>query len=406
MARIRIYIARHLCTAPRPQKEADALAAAGHDVTVHGVAYRSDYSSRDVALAAGRSWRWEPAADFSRWWAAPAWSLARLRHRSAKEKYLINGYIDPDLWSYANDRLMRHALAKPADLTLVHSEGALWFSRELRRLGCRVGVDFEDWFSEDLSPSQRHARPVALLAGLEQESLHATPYALAPSQSMAAAMAQTFDAPAPSVVYNTFPETTPPTPPRLNASGRVRLHWFSLTLGPERGLETLFSSLSLLEGDWELHLRGEVAPGYRHHLLGLAPKPLHGRIFFSPTAAASALPSLIAENDIGLALDVSTIRSRNLTITNKLFQYLQAGLAILASDTGGHREILSKAPDCGSIFTENKPEDIARLLNRWLNDRTLLHTARLAAREAYVRHFSHESQRPLYAELARRALSA
>lgn len=406
MARIRIYIARHLCTAPRPQKEADALAAAGHEVSVHGVAYRSDYSSRDATIVADRAWRWEPAADFTRWWSAPTWALARLNHRLAKTRYARDGSITTNVWSYANTHLMRHALFKPADLTLVHSEGTLWFSRELRRIGCRVGVDFEDWFSEDLNPSQRRSRPVALLAELEKESLHATPYAIAPSHSMATAMGETFGAPSPSVIYNTFPEVAPTPPPRPAPERRVRLHWFSLTLGPDRGLESLFSSLALLEGDWELHLRGEVSLRYKHLLLGLAPHSLHVRIYFHPTVGSSALPSLIAENDIGLALDVSTIRNRNLTVTNKLFQYLQAGLAILASDTEGHREILSQAPGCGFVFTSDNPANIAGLLNRWLNDRALLHAARVAAREAYVRHFSHENQRHLYAELAARALSA
>lgn len=406
MARIRIYIARHLCTAPRPQKEADALAAAGHEVSVHGVAYRPDFAARDAVLAAGRAWRWEPAADFTRWWSAPAWHLARLRHRLAKERYLRDGRVTPDVWSYANAHLMRHALGNPADLTLVHSEGTLWFSRELRRLGCRVGVDFEDWFSEDLAPAQRHARPVDELAELEKESLNSTPYALAPSQSMATAMGERFRAPAPAVIYNTFPETVAPPDPSRASARRVRLHWFSLTLGPERGLESLFASLALLEGDWELHLRGEVSSSYKKQLLGLAPSRLHGRVFFHSTVPAAELSLHIAENDIGLALEVGGIPSRNLTVTNKLFQYLQAGLAILASDTAGHREILSKNPRCGFIFTLGKTENIAGPLNRWINDPDLLQAARLSARDAYVRHFSHESQRHLYAELAGRALAS
>jgi hypothetical protein len=36
MAKILILIGAHLCTAPRPQKEAETLANAGHDVTVRG----------------------------------------------------------------------------------------------------------------------------------------------------------------------------------------------------------------------------------------------------------------------------------------------------------------------------------------------------------------------------------
>jgi glycosyltransferase involved in cell wall biosynthesis len=405
MARIRIYIARHLCTAPRVQKEADALASAGHRVSVHGVAYRADFSSRDTALSAGRAWRWEPAADFTRRSSALAWAWTRLLHARAKQRYTQTGRVDADVWSYANRHLRSHALTNPADLTLVHAEGSLWFARELQQCGHRVGVDFEDWFSRDLSPEQRKGRPVELLDHLEKHLLTTTPYALATSGAMASAMSEAFDAPPPAVIYNTFPENTPPPAPALASGRAVRLHWFSLVVGPERGLEPLFSALPLVKGDWELHLRGDAQPGYKETLLALVPPVIHGRIHFHPTVPSARLPVLIAEHDIGLALDVSSIPSRNLTITNKLFQYLQAGLAVLASDTAGHREIFNRAPECGSVFPGGDSSVIAATLNRWIAHPPSLLQARLAARNAYVEHFSHERQQHRYAELAARALA-
>jgi hypothetical protein len=36
MVKVFILIRGHLCTAPRPQKEADLLISRGHDVTVRG----------------------------------------------------------------------------------------------------------------------------------------------------------------------------------------------------------------------------------------------------------------------------------------------------------------------------------------------------------------------------------
>jgi len=50
MAKILILIGGHLCTAPRPQKEAETLAAAGYDVTVRGFWFDPELMERDRSL--------------------------------------------------------------------------------------------------------------------------------------------------------------------------------------------------------------------------------------------------------------------------------------------------------------------------------------------------------------------
>lgn len=401
MARIRIYVARHLCTAPRPQKEAEALAAAGHDVSVHGVPFDANFAARDQEIAAGRKWRWEPVADFTgNGW---PWLACRLRHRGAKEWFALTGRIAGDVWSYANRTLAVHALHDPADLTIAHAEGGLWFGRQLLARGHRVGVDFEDWFSRDLTPAQRRGRPIDELARLECELLRTCTYRLTTSHALASSLAKVSGTAPPTVIYNTFPVDD--APPEPHSSTTVSLHWFSLVLGPERGLETLATALPLLRGDWRLHLRGEVSVGYREHWLGLVPVGLHPRIEFHPTIPAAQLPAALREHDIGLSLDVSSIPSRNLTITNKIFHYLHAGLAIAASDTAGHREVLRRAPAAGAIFPSGDAAALAGMLNDWIGNRDKLREARRAARAAFEEHFAHERQEPIYAELAARALA-
>jgi len=49
------------------------------------------------------------------------------------------------------------------------------------------------------------------------------------------------------------------------------------------------------------------------------------------------LLSRIAEHDIGFAGEMPHCRSRDLTVTNKILQYLLAGLAVVASGTAGQR---------------------------------------------------------------------
>ena len=404
MARIAIYIARHLCTAPRPQKEAEALAAAGHDVSVHGVSYNPTYSARDMQLAAGRPWRWEPVADFAAHTSAHrlAWFACRLRHRAAKFWFNYTGLIAADVWSNATRVLANHAARQAADLTIVHAEGGLWFGRQMQRAGARVGVDFEDWFSRDLTPEQQRNRPVAALAALEHDLLQNCRYRMSTSHALANALGKAYGTPAPSVIYNSFPAGLPPPGPIARPA--VSLHWFSLVMGPDRGLESLATALPLLIGDWQLNLRGDTPSGYRQRWLDLLPAALHPRVHFHPTVPTGELPAHLAEHDIGLALDVSAISSRNLTITNKFFHYLHAGLAVAASDTAGHREGLALAPAAGALFPAGDATALAGILNKWITDRTALYAARRAARTAFECHFAHERQQHIYAELAAQAL--
>lgn len=407
MARIRIYIGRHLCTAPRAQKEAEALASVGHKVSVHGLAYRSDYSQRDANLMAGRNWSWSPVADFSRPARRLSWLLARLRHRLSREWYTYTGRVLADVWGYANHALAAHARRDPADLTIVHAEGGLWFAEKLLCTGHRIGVDFEDWFSRDLTPAQRTGRPVNELAQLERRLLQATPYVFTTSHALAQAMATELGAPAPAVIHNTFPlGPTPPEPIAVAEDQPVRLHWFSLVLGPERGLENLFTALPTVKGRWELHLRGDSTPTYRHRLLALLPESLRAQISFHSTVEARQLPTVLQTYDIGLALEVSAIPSRNLTITNKFFHYLQAGLAIVASDTAGHREALALAPGAGIVFAPGDPAALSTALNQLCTDPVRLLACRHHAAESFRTRAAHEHQSGLYAERAALALAA
>ncbi|WP_221033266.1 glycosyltransferase [Actomonas aquatica] len=404
MARVAIYIARHLCTAPRGRKEADALAAAGHDVTVHGQWWDPQLIERDRALMQNRPWCFRPFADHRpgsgiralRWW------FYRLQCRAARELFLRTRAKFSPLLGYGVPALLRHARKERADLTIAHSEGSLWAINKLRAEGHRVGVDFEDWFSQDLPADKRRHRPVAWLEELEAAALRTCVYLTAPSLAVANAMQRAYGGSAPSVIYNTISSEHHATSPR--ESGPARLHWFSQTIGPGRGLENLFSALPDVSGDWTLHLRGEDPQRHGQHLLSTLPEGLRDHVEFLPTVSPGELTESTARFDVGLALEPSTSRNNDLTVSNKLFQYLHSGLAIIASATTGHREILEQVPEAGFVVPINDPSALATAINRLISDATQLGNARSAALAAAA-NFDQARQLDHYAALAARALA-
>lgn len=377
MAQIAILIGGHLCTAPRPQKEAAALAAAGHQVTVLGVWFEEHLAQRDGPLHQGQPWTFRPVLDFRPGQPGRGW--VRVQARLARLLYRRLGWPTPALLGYGARPLLAAARAQGANLTIVHSEAGLWVGQRLLDAGQRVGVDLEDWFAEDLLPSARRDRPVAWLAALEQDLLRRCAYRLTTSQALATALATRYQVPPPTVIYNLFPQ--PELPPITSPSpGQpVRLHWFSQTLGPGRGLELLFAALPHLEVTAEVYLRGRTTPATESWLATYLSPFWRKRVHLLPTVANAELPAAIAAYDIGLALEQPHPPSRNLTVTNKLFQYLQGGLAVVATDTAGQREVLEQVPAVGRLVPATDAVALAAALSD-LAQPEQLRAAKAAAR--------------------------
>ena len=398
MAKILILIGAHLCTAPRPQKEAETLANAGHDVTIAGFWFDPELVKRDRLLMANKKWRFQPIIDFQ-----PHHRLinlgVRLQARFAKEIFQRGGIFSPALLGYGAKAMLRFAKQQLPDLTIVHSEAGLWVGNQLLDAGYRVGVDFEDWFSEDLLPSARATRPIKQLKNLESSLLHKCTYSITTSYSLAKALAEAYQAPEPTVIYNTFPigereqiDNQLRDRQKFDRSQAISLHWFSQTIGAGRGLETLFQALPYLNTPVSIHLRGNYPPTSRKWLEPLIPDRWREQVYIHTTVPNAELLSRIAEHDIGLALEIPYCLNRQYTITNKLFQYLQAGLAVIATDTPGQSEIFSQYPEIGSLIPSQNPQALAIAIEDLLANPQKLIQAKTAAMEAARKNLCWETQ--------------
>jgi len=117
------------------------------------------------------------------------------------------------------------------------------------------------------------------------------------------------------------------------------------------------------------------------------------------------LPGKLAEFDIGLALEPRWPLNRNITITNKILQYMNAGLAVIATDTAGQQEVMAAAPDCGLLITAHETTEYAAKLDALIADRARLRAAQLASRAAAEREFCWERETPRLLAAVARALA-
>ena len=171
-------------------------------------------------------------------------------------------------------------------------------------------------------------------------------------------------------------------------------------------MEELVTGLRDVRAAAELHLRGVPAAGFEAWLWDRAPADWRDRIFIQPLVPNDRLLSRIAEHDIGFAGDRSDIRSRDLTVTNKVLHYLLGGLAVVASDTAGQREVAGLAPGAVRLYPGGNAAALAAELNRLLDSAAQLAAGKDAALKAAAATFCWEKQEGRMVEAVNRALAA
>lgn len=402
MARQRILVVTNgaLCRNPRALKEATTLGQHGYDVTVLTVRNHAPSESQDAAILARSPFRRE---------FIDVLGDAGIRFRTRVSRWLNSRAQRYLRWESPRalgpvHALLRRARSLSADLTIVHNEGPHWVGVVLASEGRRVAADIEDWHSEDLLPDARRMRPLRLLRTVERALLNQLLYTSTPSAALASKLHDTYGGARPFVVTNSFPLETQSVSAQDDAV--PSFFWFSQTLGPGRGVEPFLQAWSQTKEPSRVVLLGDRSRAYESLLLSNVPASLHERISFRELVPPHDLPRVIAEHQIGLALEDPAIRSRDLTITNKILQYLNAGLAIVASDTAGQREVFAHDPQIGIMISSCDAATYAKQLDELLADRSALARRQQAARRLAERRFSWEHEEPHLLKLVTQALAS
>jgi glycosyltransferase involved in cell wall biosynthesis len=375
-------------------KEATTLGAAGYDVTVMSVSVQPRFERMDRELMRGLPFK-RVTIDYAATTANAR--LANFFQRSATwaARRLCSEFeVETAQTLGPASALLRLARTFPADLTIVHTEIPIWAAQHLIADGRPVAVDVEDWYSEDLLYADRQSRPLKLLRHAEEYALRQAAYSSATARSMADALVDAYHCPPPIVIRNSFPLQPRSRVDTPAGTGAPRFIWFSQTIGPGRGLELFFAAWSRTTVPSQVYLLGDERPGYRGKLLARLPAARRGDLHFIPLVTPEELPGKLAEFDIGLALEPHWPLNRNITITNKILQYMNAGLAVVATDTAGQQEVLHAAPDCGLLISAHETTEYAAKLDALLGDRARLRATQAASRAAAEREFCWERETP------------
>ncbi len=207
-----------------------------------------------------------------------------------------------------------------------------------------------------------------------------------------------------TTLLNVFPisdgPAIPSVPGPISGSRPARFYWFSQTIGPGRGLESVVAIVGRMRTPVALELRGFVSNEYATSLRNLAAKTgFAGKLSFLPPAAPAEMARLAATADLGLSTEESIPLNRDLCLTNKIFVYLLAGLPQLLSHTTAQAAL---APDLGpaALLCElDRPNDVATTLDAFFSNSSRVAASRQAAWDIARRRYCWDVEKLTFLKL-------
>lgn len=402
MARITFLSPSQLASNPRLVRNADCLAAAGHDVTVIYPDHLPRFRGNDAALIARARWKARPL-DFC---STPG---ARLRARYARLRRRVAAMRLPDApsdfqllraYGYFGPELAAAATATRAELFIAQQQmAAAPAARAAAACGARLAVDVEDLVADCTD------EPVELVRAVEQRFFRASAFLSTMADAAADRIVELHHPTRPPIVLHncmSLAERATLPPPEQRPTGDVlRLYWFGQTIGPHACAESILRAMPLLRRPARLTLRGaNPLPDYVAQLHALAATlGLRDALRIEPGAPPADMVPLAGEHDVCFGTQPGRQLFHQLAIGNKVFTGMMAGCVVALTGTIAHRRLLTAHGGWAFTFGDNDPALLASALNRLLDDRSLLAAQRRRAWDLASSHFNweHESSRLLAA---------
>lgn len=400
MKRICVLTSGHLASTPRMLKAADALHEAGYQVRMVCAEHVDWAIEAGEQSRAMRSWRcdvvdWNPKSARRLYW------KSRIRHKLSK--YLLSllgadrlslGLVNRALCRVSSELL--HAVTRePCDLIYGGTSGGLAIAAlAAKQLGVPFALDLEDYHSEQQEgpeASWMHSG----IERIEQQVLRQAAFLTAGSNGIATAYASKYGV-RPITINNVFPLPSRIPPFDRPEGVSLRLYWFSQFIGHGRGLEDAIQASGRLGRPVWLGLIGSNRAEYTNKLTELAKRVSPGlRMEFLGHRSPDEMVEAARQADVGLALEIGVPRNRRLCVTNKIFTYMLAGLAVAATDTEGQRPIVEDLGEGGFCYPPGDIGALAGGLKRWAENPQALLRAKMASWEAAGRrwHWEHPLER-------------
>lgn len=248
---------------------------------------------------------------------------------------------------------------------------AWWYARRHR---ARLVYDSHELYTE--RNSKVPLTPVAKFSWrtMERTLIRKSHGVITVNSSIARVLAERYRVGLPTVVMNTPPRTVQPSPnghnllrSALPVKPDQKLLIYSGAITFNRGLEKVIESLIYLP-DCFLVMMGYGVEKYKDELRKVVERhQLQDRFCFYGPVAPDLVTMYAAGADLGVAPIQNVCLSYYLCSPNKLFEYVIAGIPVIASDFPELKDVVDRFK-IGVTFDPEDPKDIARAADEILRN--------------------------------------
>lgn len=231
----------------------------------------------------------------------------------------------------------------------------------------RLVFDSMEYYS-DMGEGQTKIERAAV-AALETRFLSRCDLVLASSEQVGMALRERYRISQVLALYN-----APPLQSKLQAKPKSGLHlyWRNSTIGlGQRGLGIVLDAMPELPGDVVLHVQGRKPLDPEGLHLRLASPRLRGRVVVHDSFEPGSAVWEASAHHVGLCPELDTCENQRLTVSNKLFDYMMGGLAVVGSNLPGIGSVI-RAAESGLLVNQGDPKALAEAVLRLYRDRALL----------------------------------
>ena len=243
-----------------------------------------------------------------------------------------------------------------------------------RKNGAKLVYDSHEFYVE--RNRQHPLNPIGkfILGRIERFLMRRSNAVITVSDTIAQELAHRYRVTVPTVILNTPPQTTEFL---IDERKSIRIalginpnHYLLLYSGGitfNRGLEKVIESLIYLP-NCHFVLMGYGREKYIEELKALAIKSgVDSRLSLFGPVPSEEVTTYAASADLGIAAIENVCLSYYYCAPNKLFEYISAGLPVIASNFPEMKKII-KQYEIGSTFDPSQPQDIARVAQEVLSN--------------------------------------
>jgi glycosyltransferase involved in cell wall biosynthesis len=353
----------------RVRKEAETLAAAGYSVVLIGCAY-------EIVETRRRSIDGVDVVEVP------------LGSRAGRISTIARAFVLGRLWWEA-----LRTRARVYHAHNIHPLPAAWLASRLRR--ARLAYDAHELYGESMERGRLAEAVSAVNGKLERFAVRRADVVITTNESRAEVLHERHGR-MPIVLENVprlVRELEPLDPGFPNGNPVLLYQGGIYAVG--RGFHETIRALHELDG---VHFA--ILGFGRDEDLALirrwaADEGLESRVHLFPPRPPDELVRTAASATVGI-VPIRLRTTSSLTgDTNKLFEYLMAGLPVVASDLPEiRRAVTSTDPPSGEFFDVSSPASIAAAVRRVLDDREIYEARRRGARRIAVERYNWEAQEP------------